>query len=76
MLEFLRQKIEISRMSYLLLFGACVLSIINGSMDLYDWWIFDRVLDNCIDEHLYRCDIGETRIYIQYADGEDVGPDE
>jgi len=75
MLEFLRKPLTVSRGHYLFLTFVILVSLADGLWDLYNWYRFDRVLESCIEQHLYRCDIGETRIFITYANN-DFGPDE
>lgn len=58
------------------IFFALGFSMVEGAMDLYEYWTYDRVLNNCIEQKLYRCDIDETtKIFITYANN-DMGPDE
>ena len=42
--------------------------------DFYEWWTFDRPLQHCIEQKLYRCDIGDTKVFITYNGYR--GPDE
>lgn len=66
-----KHKTEVHTLSLIIMILALWISL---GRDIYQWWTFDRVLNNCVEEKLYRCDIGETRVFITYNG--DTGPDE
>lgn len=74
MLKFLRHPMIVSRGHYLFLSLVIFMSLIEGMWDLYDWYRWDRILENCFEERLHRCDIGEAEVFITYNG--DHGPDE
>jgi hypothetical protein len=43
------------------------------AVDIYDWWTWDRIVDVCLEQKLYRCEVGEHTLFITY--GDDAGPD-
>lgn len=69
--EFFARKMELNVWIFWLMLIALVG---NMGMDAYEYFTWTRPLERCMDERLYRCDIGHTRIFITY-DG-DAGPDE
>lgn len=75
MFEFLTKPLTVSRGHYLFLTLVIFVSLFEGLWDLYDWYRFDRVLNSCVEQHLYRCDFADgTKAFITYNG--DHGPDE
>lgn len=71
-----KKTITINTWFYLILLAIMWLSLFSHLLDLHDYLRYTRPLHQCVKAHLYRCDIGETRIFITYRDGQEVGPDE
>ncbi len=45
------------------------LTLMAGALiDLHEWWSFDRVLENCVEQKISRCDIDGVEIRIEYRD--------
>lgn len=72
----MRKTVTIDRNVFILLLVTIAVNLGFTASRVVDYIRWDRPMAQCLKDHVYRCDIGDTRIYVTYRDGADDGPDE
>lgn len=73
-LPWWKQPVSMPRWIYLCSVATAWVIILSVLFKFYNEWDVKRQLRACVAEHLYRCDIGDSKVFITYNG--DMGPDE
>lgn len=62
----IRQPVTMQLWQWSLLWFLATVGVVTTGLNLYDYWTFQRPLNQCLKFQISRCDIGDTVLIITY----------